>query len=754
MKYRIADLFCGAGGTSAGAVEAAAALGRHPEVTAVNHWPVAIATHTANHPGSRHLCTGIDSVNPLDYFECGGLDLLWASPECTHHSVARGGKPINDQSRSTAWHVLNWVQKLLPPIVLVENVPEFATWGPVDSKGRPIQKRKGEIFQAWLQNLRSFGYKVDYRLLCAADYGDPTTRTRLFVMAVRGKRRIVWPEATHSKEGDLMAKRRWTPAREIIDWEIEGKSIFERSKPLSPKTMARIEAGLRKFGLRGFIVPQFGERPGQEPRSHDLDEPTPAVTSHGAGALVQPFIVPQQSNPTPKSVEEPLPTVVAEGSGPKLVQPFLIPQHSSNGPRSVEIPAPTVTTTSRGVGLVEPYIVAWDHQSGTGTWSADVPLSTVTTKARHGVAQPFLVTVANGGEDQYRCRSLADPVPTVTAGAVRFALAEPFLVKLRGGTEAHVQGSSSSIDDPCGTVTANGTHFALAQPFLVNLKGQSDAADIELPSPTITAHAPHLYMAEPFLVQVAHGASASEDSRSRSLNSPLPTVCGNRGDLALIEPFIISAGGPECPARTVELPMGTVLTRDHRALVEPFLVKTANGESRAGEETRAKDLADPLPTLMTSGDLALIEPHLLPQQSDGRLRPVSDPVPTVATSGAIALVEPFLIQYYGNGGATSIDDPLDTVTTKDRHAMVKPIVEIDGQKYRLDIRFRMLQPHELALAQGFPAGYKFTGTKTDQVKQIGNAVPRRLARALVAAAISQKEDVTALVEAEESEVAA
>jgi DNA (cytosine-5)-methyltransferase 1 len=679
-EFKIADLFCGAGGTSAGAVEAAEGLNRKPVVTAVNHWPVAIATHTANHPGSRHLCTGIDSVNPLDYFERGELDLLWASPECTHHSVARGGKPINDQSRSTAFHVLNWVEKLLPPIVLVENVPEFATWGPVDSKGRPIQKRKGEIFQAWLQNLRSFGYKVDYRLLCAADYGDPTTRTRLFVMAVRGKRRIVWPEATHSKDGDLLTKRRWTPAREIIDWDIEGRSIFERKKPLSPKTMARIEAGLRKFGLKGFIVPQFGERPEQAPRSHDIDEPAPAVTSHGAGAFVQ---------------------------------PFLIPQHSSNGPRSVEIPAPTVTTTSRGVGLVEPYIVAWDHQSGTGTWSADVPLSTVTTKARHGVAQPFLVT-------------------------------------LRGSSDAHLQSSSSSMNEPCGTITANGTHVGIAQPFLVNLKGQSDASDIGLPSPTITAHAPHLYMAEPFLVQVAHGASASEESRSRSLNSPMPTVCGNRGDIALIQPFIMSAGGPECPARTVDLPMGTVLTRDHRALVEPFLVKTANGESRAGEETRAKGLAEPLPTLMTSGDLALIEPHLLPQQSDGALRPVSQPTPTVATAGAIALVEPFLIQYYGNGGATSTADPLDTVTTKDRHALVKPIVEIDGQKYRLDIRFRMLQPHELALAQGFPAGYVFTGTKTDQVKQIGNAVPRRLARALVAAAISQKEDVSALVDAEEA----
>ncbi|MCW1921299.1 DNA cytosine methyltransferase [Luteolibacter arcticus] len=607
MKYRIADLFCGAGGTSSGAVEAAAALGRLPEVTAVNHWQVAIDTHTANHPTARHLCTGIDSVNPLDHFERGGLDLLWASPECTHHSIARGGKPINDQSRSTAWHVLNWVEKLLPPIVLVENVPEFATWGPVGHNGRPLKRRKGEIFQQWIATLRSFGYKVDYRLLCAADYGDPTTRTRLFVQAVRGRRRIVWPDATHSREGDLLATRRWAPARDIIDWSLPAGSIFERKKPLSPKTLARIEAGLRKFGLKGFIVPQFGERPGQEPRTHDIDRPAPAVTSHGAGALVQPFIVPQCSNPTPKSVDEPLGTLLAEGSGPKLVMP---------------------------------YIVAWDQTSGgpgAGITPIDDPLSTVVTKARHGVA-------------------------------------EPFLVKLRGTNDA------ADIDKPAPTVTAGGTHLGLAQPFLVNMKGQSDAADIDQPAPTVTAHAPHLYMAEPFLVKTANGGG--EDSRVKSLEEPMPTVCGNRGDVALIEP------------------------------------------------------------------------HLLPQQSDGRLRPVSEPAPTVATAGAIALVQPFLVSFYGNGQAHDIAEPAPTVTCKDRFGLVRPVVEIDGNRYLLDIRFRMLQPHELALAQGFPAGYIFTGNKTDQVKQIGNAVPRRLARALVGAALSQCEDVTALVAAEERKGAA
>lgn len=579
IEFRIADLFCGAGGTSAGAEEAAAFHGRKPEVTAVNHWPVAIATHTANHPGSRHLCTGIDAINPRDLFGEGELDLLWASPECTHHSIARGGKPINDQSRSTAWCVTRWAEALRPPVILIENVPEFETWGPIGSNGRPLKSKKGEIFKAWCDVFRSLGYKVDHRLLCAADYGDPTTRTRLFIQCVRGNRKIVWPEPTHTRTPDLMTGRRWTPAREIIDWSLEGGSIYERKKPLSPKTLARIEAGLRKFGLKEFIVPQHSSN---DPR--DLGSPAPVVatTSRGVG-LVQPFIVPQfgeREGQTPRThdIENLLPAVTSHGAG----------------------------------ALVQPFIVAWDNQSvgaGGGLGSIDEPISTVVTKARHGVA-------------------------------------EPFLVKLRGGEKSHIQQSAQSLNEPCGTITAAGTHHAIAQPFLVNMKGQSDAANIDLPAPTVTAHAPHLYMAQPYLVKTANGESRNgEGSRAKSLEEPMPTVCGNRGDVALIEPY------------------------------------------------------------------------LLPQQSAGALRPVSQPSPTVST--------------------------------KDRFGLVRPVIEIEGNRYLLDIRFRMLQPHELALAQGFPRGYKFTGTKTDQVKQIGNAVPRRLARALVAAVLSQKSDVSALVDAEE-----
>lgn len=523
---KIADLFCGAGGTSAGACEAARGLGYTPELTAINHWPVAVATHQANHAGSRNLCTSVDSVNPRDLFRPGELELLWASPECTHHSVARGGRPIHDQSRATAWCVVRWADALLPPVILIENVPEFRSWGPVDSRGKRIDAKKGKIYEAFVGNLRALGYRVEARVLCAADYGDPTTRRRLFIQAVRGRRKLKWPTPTHSPTGeDGCAK--WRAAREIIDFSLESPSIYDRIRPLSAKTMLRIYAGLEKFGLKSFIVPAQ--------------------------------------------------------TGDKRV-------------RSIERPLQTVTCDSRGIGVAQPFIVAWDHQSGNGEWSIDAPLGTVTTKARHGVV-------------------------------------EPFLVELRGTSDRQCQASARSIDEPLPVVTAGGGHAGLVIPFIV---------------------------------QVAHGngkEKMANGRRSRSIETPMPTVCGTRGEWALCDPA------------------------------------------------------------------------LLPQQSDGRLRSINELVPTVATSGAIALVEPFLVQYYGNGGATSIADPLDTVTTKHRHALVRPVIVVNGERYLLDIGFRMLQPHELSLAQGFRADYHFTGNKTEQVKQIGNAVPCGLARALVDAVL-------------------
>lgn len=334
----MADLFCGAGGTSTGAAQAVEALGYTLRLTAVNHWERAVATHAANHPTARHLCASIDSLNPLHLFSEGELDILWASPECTHHSRARGGRPMRDQSRATAWCVTRWAEALRPSIVMVENVPEFEEWGPLDSRGKPVKERKGETFQAWIQTLRSIGYRVDWRVLCAADYGDPTTRRRLFVQAVRGRRRIVWPEPTHSPESDLFGRPRWRSAAEaVIDWSIPAPRIDERKRPLAPKTMSRILEGLARYGGKPFVVAM--EHGG---RTVTADAPLPTVTCAKGGAMGVSYLLPQQSGGRLRPAFEPAPTVAAAGAIALVVE-----YYGTGQARPTSDPLPTVTCNDR-----------------------------------------------------------------------------------------------------------------------------------------------------------------------------------------------------------------------------------------------------------------------------------------------------------------------------------------------------------------------------------------------------------------------
>ena len=281
MKIMAADLFCGAGGTSSGLLLAAKALRREVDLLAVNHWNIAIDTHLLNHPGARHLCESLDGVDPRKVVPGGRLDILCASPECTHHSIARGGKPRSDQSRATAWHILRWAEALRVENILIENVREFQTWGPLTKRGQLMKRRKGETFRAFLNALESLGYAVEHKVLNAADYGDATTRHRLFILASRnGKPR--WPAPSHAG--------RWKPAREIIDWQIKGKSIFDRKKPLSENTLRRIAAGLRKFGGESFLV-QWDQTGANGNYVRGMDKPTFTFCTKANTGLVEPFLV-------------------------------------------------------------------------------------------------------------------------------------------------------------------------------------------------------------------------------------------------------------------------------------------------------------------------------------------------------------------------------------------------------------------------------------------------------------------------------
>lgn len=411
QTIRAADLFCGAGGTSSGLRLAAMEAGLELDLLAVNHWNIAIETHSLNHPYARHLCQPIDAVDPRKVVPSGRLNLLVASPECIHHSNARGGRPMNDQSRASAWHILRWLEALYVENVLIENVREFQNWGPLGANGRPLASKRGELYRCFLDSLRSLGYAVEDKILNAADYGDPTTRERLFIIA-RRRKRITWPEPTHSPQGLGLfgGKTKWRAAREIIDWSIASPSIFARKHPLADKTVARIVAGLRKFGgrkIEPFLVTLYGTG-----NARSVDRPLPTVTAQGKHlGLCEPFLVQLYGQSGPRSLQEPLPTVTTNGHF-GVCEPFIIPQFGGAPARPVSKPLGTVTTTSRGIGLVEPFLVTVNHGDGESrrSHSLSEPLPTLTTKNGLGLVEPLIAKYYGTGV----VKPVSEPLDTVT----------------------------------------------------------------------------------------------------------------------------------------------------------------------------------------------------------------------------------------------------------------------------------------------------------------------------------------------------
>lgn len=449
-KILAADLFCGAGGASVGLRRACKRLGLPLELLAINHWPIAVETHTLNHPGVRHMCEAVERIDPRKAVPGGRLNLLIAAPECTNHSRARGGRPINDQSRATAWHILKWAQELYIDRIIIENVEEFREWGPVGANHKPLKSRRGETFRAFLEALRSLGYKVEDRVLNAADFGDPTTRKRLFILATRGRKAITWPTPTHSKTGDptLFGKtKRWRPARDVIDWSVESRSIFSRKKPLSPKTMARILAGLERFG----------------------------------GKEMEPFLVVLRNNCGARSLERPVPALAAGGQHVGLVEPFLL--HITHGQdtgrvHSVENPIPTITTAHRGeIALCESFVLG--QHGGAALRPVGQPLPTITTDGAIALIEPFLVGYHSEREGEpRRVHQLDEPLPTQSTEN-RFAVVEPFI--LATGSN----GAPRHVDEPTPTIVGAASQ-SLVEPFISSYYGTQNISPVSAPIPTIT----------------------------------------------------------------------------------------------------------------------------------------------------------------------------------------------------------------------------------------------------------------------------
>lgn len=385
-KLEAVDLFCGAGGTSSGILKA---CGDRPvKLTAVNHWTTAINTHTLNHPGVHHICEPVENLHPLDLVKSGHLDLLAASCECRFHSNARGGGPCNEQSRSQAWQLIRWASDINVENILMENVREFKNWGPLNKRTkRPIKSKCGKFFRTFIQALENLGYNVEWKIQTAADFGDPTSRQRLILMARKGSQ-VMWPEPSHGPGRQLP----WRSAREVIDWSLKGQSLADRDKPLCANTIKRIAAGLRKFGgvsAEPFLIVLNGTTENHiKASARSLDEPLPTITCAHHLKLIEPFVIGQQSCAAARSVTEPLPTIACAGAI-QLVQPFIVQtdQTGGNGAcvQSLDMPLRTVMT-KQNMMLIEPMVLKY-YKTGICKPVSE-PLDTITTKARFMLVEP------------------------------------------------------------------------------------------------------------------------------------------------------------------------------------------------------------------------------------------------------------------------------------------------------------------------------------------------------------------------------
>jgi len=438
----VVDSFAGGGGASTG-IEAA--LGRPIDI-AINHSPAAIAVHKANHPHTHHCLQDVWEVDPLEVTGGQPVGLAWFSPDCTHFSRAKGDKPRSKKVRSLAWVVTRWAKAVRPRIICLENVEEFATWGPLKEDGRPDPRRLGRTFRAWLAKLRSYGYRVEWRSLVAADYGAPTTRRRLFLVARCDGQPIEWPTPTHGRG----RAHPWRSAAECIDWSLPCPSIFERRKPLADATMRRIAAGVRRYVLdaaQPFLVKYHG---GPAFRGQGVDEPLRTVDTENRFALVSPFLAPvtHPQDARVHDVRDPMRTITAANRGEfALVAPVLASHYGNSVGRAATAPCPTVTAGGGGhTALVAAFLSK--HNTGLVGQQTELPLGTVTVREHFSLGAAFLTKFygTSVGSD------VRAPMPTVTGRGEHLAAVRAFLVKYYG---ADGRDSQQSLFDPLHTVTTH-----------------------------------------------------------------------------------------------------------------------------------------------------------------------------------------------------------------------------------------------------------------------------------------------------------
>lgn len=462
----IVDNFAGGGGASTG-IEMA--TGYSVDI-AINHDPEAIRMHKTNHPNTVHYCESVWDVDPVKV--CGGhsVALAWFSPDCKHFSKAKGGKPKDKNIRGLAWVACRWAGLVRPRVIMLENVEEFKTWGPLNRSHRPIRKKQGVTFQRFVSQLEMLGYQVEYRELVAADYGAPTMRKRFFLIVRCDGKPIIWPSPTHGPKDSEEVKagflKSYIGAYTQIDFSRPCPSIFDTAeeikekygiravRPLAEKTMRRIARGLQKFILENpepFII-QCNH--GGERRPQDIKEPMPTITGKHGYCIVEPktasYIMCNNENNVGASVESPLPTVTT-GNRNFAVSATLIQYHSETGGRETrgqEIQDPIMTVdASNRYGLVTAFLHKYFDGGYTGAGvGVEDPLPTVTAWDHNSLVTANLIQMNNHCDG----RDLWEPIPTITAGDGHFGEVRAFLVKYYGG-----QGIGQEVTEPLDTITTH-----------------------------------------------------------------------------------------------------------------------------------------------------------------------------------------------------------------------------------------------------------------------------------------------------------
>ncbi|WP_209121805.1 DNA cytosine methyltransferase [Alkalihalobacillus sp. BA299] len=363
----IVDNFAGGGGASTG-IEMATGISVD---IAINHDPAAIAMHKTNHPDTEHYCESVWDVDPRKVVKGRKVGLCWLSPDCKHFSKAKGGKPVSKKIRGLAWVAINWAISVRPRVIMLENVEEFKTWGPLklNNKGEwvPDPDKKGMTFQSFIKSFKALGYQVETRELKACDYGAPTTRKRLFLIARCDGKQITWPEATHGEPNELNVqlgiKKPYRTAGEVIDWSIPAPSIFTRKIPLKENSLLRISRGLKKYVIdtdepyivddKAYFVQHYYTHQGSETRASSLDEPIATIPTANRFGLVAAFLAKHYGGNYKGSgigIDEPLHTITMKDHH-SLVQAFLIKYYGSDVGQSLNEPLHTITTRDR-FGLV------------------------------------------------------------------------------------------------------------------------------------------------------------------------------------------------------------------------------------------------------------------------------------------------------------------------------------------------------------------------------------------------------------------